>query len=144
MAATGALTREKLFEIARTLPAAPKVLAGLGELLQDLNVGLDQVANMIKRDAALAARIIRISNSVVYGGGGVRIGAIEEAVNRVGFSEVYRLVGLVTSDRLAERPLIFYGVEADPLREHMLFTALACESLAERAASTPATPIPPG
>jgi len=77
---------------------------------------------MIKRDAALAARIIRISNSVVYGGGGgVRIGAIEEAVNRVGFSEVYRLVGLVTSDRLAERPLIFYGVEAEPLREHMLF-----------------------
>ena len=132
MAATGALTREKLFEIARTLPAAPKVLAGLGELLQDLNVGLDQVANMIKRDAALAARIIRISNSVVYGSGGMRIGAIEEAVNRVGFSEVYRLVGLVTSDRLAERPLIFYGVEADPLREHMLFSALACEMLAEQ------------
>ncbi|MFA5265584.1 MAG: HDOD domain-containing protein, partial [Opitutaceae bacterium] len=96
MAATSVLTREKLFEIARTLPAAPRVLASLGDLLQDANVGLDEVANLIKRDAALAARIIRMSNSIVYGGkGGLRIGAIEEAVNRVGFSEVYRLVGMV-------------------------------------------------
>jgi HD-like signal output (HDOD) protein len=134
MAAQGALTRQSLFEIARTLPAAPKVLAGLGELLKDVNAGLDEVADLIKVDAALAARIIRISNSVVYGGGGgaQHIGAIEDAVNRVGFSEVHRLVGVVASDRLAERALIYYGVETDPLREHMLFTALACEALAEQ------------
>lgn len=132
MAATSALTREKLFEIARTLPAAPRVLASLGELLQDVNVGLDEVANLIKRDGPLAARIVRMSNSVVYGGhGGLRIGAIEDAVNRVGFSEVYRLVGLVTSDRLAERSLKFYGLGPQTMREHMLFTALAAETLAD-------------
>ncbi len=132
MAATSVLTREKLFEIARTLPAAPRVLASLGDLLQDPNVGLDEVANLIKRDAALAARIIRMSNSVVYGGkGGLRIGAIEEAVNRVGFSEVYRLVGMITSDRLAERSLNFYGIGPETMREHMMFTALAAEMLAD-------------
>jgi len=130
MAATSALTRDSIFKIARTLPAAPKVLAQLGELFQDINVGLDEVASLIKRDAALTARIIRISNSVVYGGS-IRIGAIEEALNRVGFSEVHRLVGLIASNLLADRPLVFYGVPAEPLREHMLFTALACEALAE-------------
>jgi HD-like signal output (HDOD) protein len=100
--------------------------------LQDANVGLDEVANLIKRDATLAARIIRMSNSVIYGGhGGLRIGAIEDAVNRVGFSEVYRLVGLVTSDRLAERSLGFYGLGPQTLRENMLFTALAAETVAD-------------
>jgi len=138
MADSSTLTRDKLFEIARTLPAAARVLASLGELLEDVNVGLDEVANLIKRDAALTARIIRMSNSVVYGGhGGLRIGAIEDAVNRVGFSEVYRLVGLVTSDRLAERPLRFYDLNAQTLREHMLFTALAAETLADEAGLDP-------
>jgi HD-like signal output (HDOD) protein len=130
MAATSALTRDSIFQIARTLPATPKVLAGLGELFHDINVGLDEVADLIKRDVALTARIIRISNSIVYGGS-IRIGALEEALNRVGFSEVHRLVGLITSNLLADRPLVYYGVMAEPLREHMLFTALACEALAE-------------
>jgi len=130
MAASSALTRDSIFQIARTLPATPKVLAGLGELFHDINVGLDEVAGLIKRDVALTARLIRISNSVVYGGS-IRIGAIEDALNRVGFSEVHRLVGLVTSNLLADRSLVYYGVPAEPLREHMLFTALACEALAD-------------
>ena len=50
----------------------------MGELVKDVNIGLDEVADLIKRDVALTARIIRISNSVVYGGG-LRIGAIEDA-----------------------------------------------------------------
>jgi HD-like signal output (HDOD) protein len=131
MAVASYLTREKLLEIAHTLPAAAKVLARLGEIIRDVNADMDTVASLIKRDAALTARIIRISNSVVYGSGGQRVGAIEEAVNRVGFSEVYRLVGLVTGSQLTDRPLKFYGVEMVPLREHILFTALACEALAE-------------
>lgn len=129
MANAPLLTRDKLFEIARTLPPAPRVLAELSHLIEDINVDLAEVAALIKRDAALTARIMRISNSVFYGN--ARTGAIEEAVNRVGLSEVHRLVGLVATNRLADRPLTYYGVSADALREHMLYTALANEALAE-------------
>ncbi|HTZ22338.1 MAG TPA: sigma-70 family RNA polymerase sigma factor [Opitutaceae bacterium] len=134
MSATGALTREKIFEIARSLPPAPKVLAGLGELLLDVNVDLEPVADLIKRDTALAAHLIRISNSVAYGGSGeIKVGTVEDAVSRVGFREVYRLVGVVTTGRLVERPLKFYSVPTEPLRVNMLYTALVCEALAEAA-----------
>jgi len=129
MANAPLLTRDKLFEIARTLPPAPRVLAELSHLIEDINVDLAEVAALIKRDAALTARIMRISNSVFYGN--ARTGAIEEAVNRVGLSEVHRLVGLVATNRLADRPLTYYGVSAEALREHMLYTALANEALAE-------------
>lgn len=131
MAIVAALAREKLLMTARSLPAAPQVLSELGELLQDVNTGLDEISDLLKRDAALAARIIRISNSSAMGGGS-RIGAIEEAVNRVGFSEVYRLVGLATTSRLADRDLNYYRIEAEPLRHHMMHCALAAEKLAER------------
>jgi len=138
MPATGALTREKIFEIARSLPPAPKVLAGLGELLLDVNVDLGPVADLIKRDTALAAHIIRISNSVAYGGSGeIHVGTVEDAVGRVGFREVYRLVGIVTTGRLVERALKFYGVSTESLRVNMVYTALVCEALAEAAKLDP-------
>lgn len=130
MAFVAALPREKLLITARTLPAAPQVLAELGELLQDVNTGLVQISNLLKRDAALAARIIRISNSIALGGG-TRIGDVEGAVSRVGFGEVYRLVGLATTSRLADRALNYYGIGAEQLRAHMLFSALCTELVAK-------------
>lgn len=131
MAATTLLAREKLLETARTLPAAPQVLASLGELLEDVNADLAEVADLLKRDAALTARVVRMGNSAVFGGG--RVGSLDEAVNRVGFSEIYRIVGAAVTASLADRALAFYGVEAEALRESLLFHAVASEALAQRA-----------
>lgn len=125
------VSREKILTTARSLPAAPQVLAGLCELLQDVNSDLDQVSNQIRIDAALAARVIRISNSPVYGSG-VRIGSVDEAVNRVGFGEILRLVGIATVSGLVDRSLTYYNLAADKLRESLLLHALASEALAQR------------
>ncbi len=132
---TSALSREKLIEIARTLPADLQVLSVLGEILQDVNTDLDDIANVIRRDVALGARVVRISNSPVFAGGGVS--SVEEAVQRIGFAEVHRLVGMATTARLAERSLDYYGIEADALHDVMLFSALACEALARAVGEDP-------
>jgi RNA polymerase sigma-70 factor (ECF subfamily) len=129
MASSGPLTREKILEIARTLPAAPQVFASLDRLLRDTNTPLEDIAELIKRDAALAAHLIRISNSAALGGQ-ERAGSVEEAVGRVGYDEIFRLVGYVASAQLAERALKYYGVEAAQLHEHMVHSAFVCEQLA--------------
>src|ERR1043165_8129522 len=85
-------SREKLLTVARSLPADLSVLSKLGEMLQDVNSDLDAIAGLLRRDVALAARIVRISNSPMFGGGG-QVASIEDAVNRVGFSEILKLVG---------------------------------------------------
>ncbi|WP_158277577.1 sigma-70 family RNA polymerase sigma factor [Opitutus sp. ER46] len=121
--------RERILEVARTLPPAPRVFAELDRLLRDANSGLDEIAALIKRDATLVGHVIRVSNSTVYGGE-QPTGSVEEAVVRVGFQEVFRIVGQVAMSRLAERPLRAYGVDADRLRELMLHTAFLCEHLA--------------
>jgi len=125
-------SREKLLQIARSLPADLNVLSKLGEILQDVNSELDEIAGLLRRDVALAARIVRISNSPMFGGGGA-IASIEDAVNRVGFSEILKLVGTATAARFSERALEHYDVSAVKLRDNMLYCAFACEALARRA-----------
>jgi HD-like signal output (HDOD) protein len=120
----------KLQQIAQQLPASPQVLAQLNELLVDVNSGLDEIADLLRRDTALAARIIRISNSVAYGSAG-GIASIEEAVNRVGFSEVYRLTGLAAATQMIDRNLSFYSLTAEQLRNNTLVVAFAMDSLAK-------------
>lgn len=124
-----AISREKLLTVARSLPAAPQAMAGLCELMQDINADLGQIASQIALDSALAARIVRISNSVHFGRGAA-VGSIDEAVNRVGFGEILRLVGAATVANLVDRSLPSYGVNADRLRESLLLHALASEMLA--------------
>lgn len=138
MTITHAITRDAILEQARSLPAAPQVMAGLSELLQDINTDLDQIADAVRMDPALAARVIRISNSVVFGGD-ERVGSIEDAVNRVGFDEVLRIVGVATVSGLADRALSCYALTAERVRESSLLHALAAESIASYAGIEPHT-----
>jgi HD-like signal output (HDOD) protein len=123
-----AISRDKIIASARTLPAAPQVMVGLCELLQDVNADLEQIAGQIQIDPALATRVIRISNGPAYGGR--RIGSVDEAVNRVGFGEILRLVGAATVAGLVDQSLTCYRIEAPRLRESLLLHALASETLA--------------
>jgi HD-like signal output (HDOD) protein len=125
-------TREKLLQVARSLPADLQVLSQLGEMLQDVNSELDEIAALLRRDVALATRIVRIGNSPMFGGGG-QIASIEDAVNRVGFSEILKLVGTATAARFSDRAMEYYGVRAEALRDNMLYGAFAAEALARAA-----------
>lgn len=130
------LSRETLVSIAGTLPADLRVLAKLAEILRDPNSELDDIAALLRRDVALAARIVRISNSAAFGGGRT-VSSIEDAVNRVGFGEVLKLVGTATAGRLSESALVCYDISAKLLRDNMLYAAFAAEALARPAGIDP-------
>lgn len=125
-----AITRETILEVAGSLPPASQVFAELGVILRRPDARLDEIATLMKRDSTLAANLIRISNSVAYGGE-QKVGSVEEALARVGMKEVFRLVSHVASAQLVDRALGNYGIEATELREQMLQTAFICEHLAE-------------
>lgn len=133
-----ALTRDQILDHARALPAAPRVMAELCDLLQDINTDLDSIALVIRADPALAARVIRISNSVVYGGDW-QVASIDEAVNRVGFEEVLRLVGTASVAGFVDRSLTVYNLEAENVRASLLMHALASEALARHTLVDPRT-----
>lgn len=123
------ISREALLHVVKNLPAAPRILAQLGQLLLDPNSDLSDVIALLKHDSGLTARVIRVSNSAVYGGGS-RAGCLEEALLRVGFNEVYRLVGLAAVAQISDDALRNYGVSGARFRENSLFSAFVMEVLA--------------
>lgn len=122
----------ELLQLAQQLPASPHILLKLSSLIDNLNCTLEDIAVVLRRDATLAARVIRISNSAAYGSESP-ITSVEEAVGRVGFSEVYRLTGLAAASQLANENLPFYGHNGQQLRDNTIVTALVVEVLARKA-----------
>jgi HD-like signal output (HDOD) protein len=65
------------------------------------------------------------------------VGSVEGAISRVGFAEVHRLIGCAATGLVADRMLSYYGIETERLRENMICTAIAAESLGATAACNP-------
>ncbi len=122
------LSEVTLLNAAKSLPAAPQIMARLHTLLLDSNAGLVEISKLLKRDVALTTRIISIANSAAYKGNG--LGSIDEALQRVGFLEVFRLVGIAANASLADADLPCYGYSGETFRANNLFMALATESIA--------------
>ena len=124
--------RNRLEEILRevdNLPSAPKVLPRLKRLLQDTNSSMQEIGNLIRLDTALAARVLRASNSA-YLNQGLPCTTVDEAVNRVGYDLIYQLVSFAVASQVLVRPLDFYGIEANEIWRQSLACALAAERIA--------------
>ena len=114
-----------------TLPSAPKQYLALTRLLRDPDAGLHAITAITAQDPALAARVLRLSNSAYYAVGR-EIGDLRTAVVRLGKEALRRLV--LVSEVFASGP------EMDRLRERALRTSwLAGQVLPGTGASVAAT-----
>src|SRR5688572_8210070 len=113
------------------LPAIAQVLARLQRLLSDTNSSLDDVTALIRLDAAMSTRVIQISNSAWFKRG-TTCQTIDEAVNRVGFREIFHLVSVVASRSMIAQPLHAYKRDAQATWRESLSCAFAAELLANR------------
>ena len=125
-----------LIQVAQDLPAASRLLVELGQTIRNASIESQAVTALLRQDAALVARIIRMANSAVYARA-EPAGSIEEALACVGFREVHRLVGVVAAAQLADQQLRLYGMEAGQLWANALFVAVLMEGLAEIADEDP-------
>ena len=82
-----ALTIADVLRLGQRLPSTPQVFSRIGRLLADPNSSIDEIVKLVKLDAALALRVLQLSNGAYYGFK-QRCGSLDEAVNRLGFREV--------------------------------------------------------
>lgn len=126
-----ALTPDDIVREVKHLPSAPKVLPRLKQLLSDGNSAMHEIVMLVRLDPGIAARVLQVANSA-YFSKGVRCTTVDEAVNRVGYDQIYELVSYAVASQVLVRPLEVYGVEADELWKMSVACALAAETLAER------------
>lgn len=125
------LSPEDIVREVRHLPSAPKVLPRLKQLLRDGNSAMHEIVALVRLDPGIAARVLQTANSA-YFSKGVRCTTVDEAVNRVGYDQIYELVSYAVASQVLVRPLDIYGIEADELWKMSVACALAAETLAER------------
>ena len=123
------LTPDDIVREVKHLPSAPKVLPRLKELLCDGNSAMHEIVAFIRLDPGIAVRVLQMANSA-YFSKGVRCLTVEEAVNRVGYDQVYELVSYAVASQVLVRPLEVYGIEADDLWKMSVSCALSAEALA--------------
>ncbi len=127
--ASSTLTPEDIVREVKHLPYAPKVLPRLKQLLGDGNSAMHEIVSLIRLDPGIAVRVLQTANSA-YFSKGVRCVTVDEAVNRVGYNQVYELVSFAVASQVLVRPLEVYGLEADELWKMSVACALATEELA--------------
>lgn len=113
------------------LPPAAQILPRLFRILRDPDSDLDQISSLIKLDPALTAQVLRLSNSSYYGHASASYD-LQEAIQRLGYREVCKLVTNLCCRKWLKAPLDAYGLGEDQLWENALLCAFGLETLAPR------------
>ena len=92
------------------LPATPAILPRLLRLLDSDSASLDEVIDLIRVDLSITARILQMGSSAYYHSAAGPCENVSEAVNRVGFNQVYKLVSYAATAQLLMRPLAAYNI----------------------------------
>jgi HD-like signal output (HDOD) protein len=105
--------------------AAPRILAALCAA----EATAQDVFELIQHEPGLAARVLRVANSALYGVRG-GVGTIKRAVQLLGLDAVRGIAAAACFNRSTTRSKLEGPVDLDELQRHCIATAVAAESLA--------------
>lgn len=110
------------------LPPSFQLLPRLLLLLDDVEAGADTLAQVIRVDPGLTADILRVCNSAAHAKR-VRAETIQEAIMRLGFIEVHRIVMTVIASSALKSPQETFTRHEGDLWKHSLAAAVASQVL---------------
>lgn len=128
----GAFVREKILELVRTnpsLPPLPEILLGLQKLMDDPDCEVEDVYHLIKTDPIMSGRLITLANSALFGSGRNETRNLEDAVVRLGMSQVIDLVYALELPKTFKKSKAFDQVQ---FWKHSLAVAFIARSLAKK------------
>lgn len=111
------------------LPPAPQLLPPLLRLLREPDTDMGRVIRLITHDPSLTTNVLRLANSAVFGCGR-RVETLDEAVGRLGFETLYRMVVAVCGSRMLGPSQKGYGLDPGQLWQHSVTAAVAAQGVA--------------
>jgi len=113
------------------VPAFPAAIQKVAELLSDEDYAVTNVTNVINRDQAIAANILKISNSA-YFGSRRQIKTVHEAVVYLGRQHLIRAVQAAGISKIYRKGGKGYVLQAKDLWEHAVAVALMSQILCRK------------
>jgi HD-like signal output (HDOD) protein len=114
------------------LPAAPVLMPRILQVLSRADSSVCEFEAVVKLDTALATSTLRMANSAYFASGHSLVDNLEEAIQRLGQREIYRLAALALTGRWMSAPVGGFRWEASDFCRFSLVTAVAAEYLAEQ------------
>ncbi|MBN2068190.1 MAG: HDOD domain-containing protein [Opitutales bacterium] len=105
------------------LPPSPQILPKLQTLLRDVDAGIHDIISLLKVDAPMTAQIVRLSNSAYFGASSPSQ-SLEEAVTRLGFREVYKVVSMAAANQVLGDAVPVYNMGKGQLLQHSIACAV--------------------
>lgn len=128
---TDRLTPQDVLAAAQKLPTTASVFAQINRMLDDPEASLEDVSGLVRLEPVLSFRVLQLANGAFYGFR-TPCSDLNEAITRLGFREVNRLVGMVAAQHLCTNFLSVYGISGELFWSDSLCSALACEWLTNR------------
>jgi HD-like signal output (HDOD) protein len=117
------LTRDILEVELHRLSAAPRIIPKLAALVRDPNMNPEDVIDVIRHDPALTARLIAACKSAAFHRQ-VEVSNVIEAMQCLGFAEVFRIATVVAFRSSFSGPFHVYAESADEVWQRAV--AAAC------------------
>lgn len=122
---------EKLKNDDFSLPTSPEITYSALELLNDPDSTIQDIADIIKKDALTTTRLIAISNCSMYRSSRTN-NTLEDAINRIGMKETSNYLWVLANSPLfTSKNVIFQGLLTQ-IKQHSLATAEAAQIVARR------------
>ncbi len=121
--------REHIEQHIDSFPEMPPLCQNLLGYLNDPDVDFKTIKDIIQFDPGLTANILKMANSVHFGAAR-QVNSLQTALARLGTKSVFELIlSLNVSSRL-QGGLPGYGLQANDLLRHSIWTAVASQELA--------------
>jgi len=125
--------REKILKLLNEkedLPPLPDVLIGLNKKINDPETDIEEISELIETEPVLSGRLIKLANSVLFGGGRDKAEDLQTAIMRLGLKMVLDLAYTLELPAMFKRRKTFNQLR---LWKHSLAVAFLSQTLAEKA-----------
>ena len=129
MAEFGWTPLSKAFAELDVLPPFPVVFNKILEITESDAGSREELLKALSLDQAIAAQVLRASNSVFYGMAG-RVGTLDRAVALLGETTVREIAILCAASGFLRRNIRRYGILSQQLWSHSVSTAMAARTIA--------------
>lgn len=114
------------------LPSLPFIIMQIIKLLDDPKATVNDLQQIIGRDQALAAKVLRLANSAFYGFSR-KIATLSEAVIILGFNTLKSIAFAASAYKVFNKKLTGYSLEHGALWKHSMGTAMGARMIAKKA-----------